>query len=150
METGHLKEKAIKMTLETDSDSPTVYTITRRKGGGKYKIHTLFLYRWNSDLENILRQTDKKAHSSILQMPTKWTASRKSVTERRTNRSRSPLCCSRYLLYMKNYKDWASRNFLSVFESIPDRNTTQFSEKAHLWVLMFLLQFMKLTHGLPG
>ena len=149
METGHLKEKAIKMTLETDSDSPTVYTITRRKGGGKYKIHTLFLYRWNSDLENILRQTDKKAHSSILQMPTNEQPLER-VWPWGVLTSRSPLCCSRYLLYMKNYKDWASRDFLSVFESIPNRNTTQFSEKAHLWVLMFLLQFMKLPHGLPG
>ena len=89
------------MTLETDSDSPTVYTITRRKGGGKYKIHTLFLYRWNSDLENILRQTDKKAHSSILQMPTKWTASRKSVTVRRTNKSKSFMLLSLLVIYEK-------------------------------------------------
>lgn len=45
VEGGQLKEKAIKMTLETNSG--TVYTITRRKGGGKYKIHTMLLYRSN-------------------------------------------------------------------------------------------------------
>lgn len=43
VETGHLKEKAIKMTLETDSDSPTVYTITRRKGG-VYEANSWFTW----------------------------------------------------------------------------------------------------------
>lgn len=45
VEGGQLKEKAIKMTLETNSG--TVYTITRHKGGGKCKIHTMLLYRSN-------------------------------------------------------------------------------------------------------